>query len=244
LRVVLADDNPVVRAGLVNLLETCPDVEVVGVAVDGREAVELTSRHHPDVVLLDVRMPCLDGVGAAAAVSRRAAVLVLTHSEDPQVVTAALAAGARGYLVHTEMEVEELVAAIRTVARGGTYLSATAGTAMVSALAPGPPVAPEPPQVEGGEALARAYDLSPREAEVMNLIADGLSNRQIAARCFLSEKTVKNHVNRIFAKLAVSSRAEAVSCWLRPVGGSRPWARGPMSRAATGMTDGPGLGPS
>ncbi len=224
LRVVLADDNPLVRAGLENLLGTCPDIEVVGVAADGAGATELALRLTPDVVLLDVRMPGVDGLSAAAGLHPSAAVLMLTHSDDPSVVGAALRAGARGFLVHTEIDGDELVTAIRTVARGGTYLSSSAGAAVAAALARG---AALPAGGSGPAAVpdrARAgppgggHDLSPREAEVMDLIATGLTNRQVARRFFLSEKTVKNHVNRIFAKLGVSSRAEAVSRWLGPPG--------------------------
>jgi DNA-binding NarL/FixJ family response regulator len=244
LRVLLADDNPLVRLGLSNLLETCPEIAVVGVASNGREAVELATRALPDVVLLDVRMPEVDGIAAAAALSPRTAVLMLTHSDSPDVVSAALRAGARGYVVHTEIEVEELIVAIRTVARGGTYLSPTAGSAVTDyILAGGAGQGAGPPGGDGrpppgGPALppvAGAHDLSPREVEVMGLVAQGLTNRQIAAQYFLSEKTVKNHINRIFAKLAVASRAEAVSLWLRPGGQAGRRDRG----AAPSSSDGP-----
>lgn len=207
LRLLVADDNPVVRAGMSNLLATVPGLEVVGAAADGREALELADRLRPDLALLDVRMPQVDGIAVAQAIARTTPVLMLTHTDEPEVIAAALAAGARGYVVHSEFDVDEIVSAIRTVAAGGVHLSPAAGRLLarsVAATAPAPAPAPR-----------RTWGLSAREQEVMDLIADGRTNGQIAAECFLSEKTVKNHVNRIFAKLAVTTRAEAVSVWLR-----------------------------
>ena len=207
LRLLIADDNPVVRAGMSNLLATVPGLEVVGAAADGREALELADRLSPDLALLDVRMPQVDGIAVAQAIARTTPVLMLTHTDEPEVIAAALAAGARGYVVHSEFDVDEIVSAIRTVAAGGVHLSPAAGRLLARSVAGAAPAQAPAPQ--------RTWGLSAREQEVMDLIADGRTNGQIAAECFLSEKTVKNHVNRIFAKLAVTTRAEAVSVWLR-----------------------------
>lgn len=214
LRLVVADDNPVVRAGMTNLLATVAGLDVVGSAADGREALDLVERLRPDLALLDVRMPQVDGIAVAQAIAATVPVLMLTHSDEPEVIAAALAAGARGYVVHSEFDVDEIVSAVRTVAAGGVHLSPAAGSILAEAaaqrLAAG---AGAQPTVESEP--ADPWGLSAREREVMDLIAQGLTNGQIARQCFLSEKTVKNHVNRIFAKLMVTARAEAVSKWLR-----------------------------
>lgn len=205
LRLVVADDNPVVRAGMTNLLGTVPGLDVVGSAADGREALAMVQSLRPDLALLDVRMPELDGIAVAQAIAATVPVLMLTHSDEPEVIAAALAAGARGYVVHSEFDVDEIVSAVRIVAAGGVHLSPSAGNILATAASQ---------SVDRGAAADR-WGLSAREREVMDLIADGRSNGQIARECYLSEKTVKNHVNRIFSKLAVTSRAEAVSRWLR-----------------------------
>jgi DNA-binding NarL/FixJ family response regulator len=212
LRLLLADDNPVVRTGMASVLATVPGMEVVGTASTGREAMELVAQLRPDIALLDVRMPLADGITVAQSISATVPVLMLTHSDEPEVISAALAAGARGYIVHSEFDVDEIVAAIRNVASGGVHLSPSAGSVLARNASRS-----HSTDDDGGHP-ARSEDpwgLSAREREVMDLIAQGLTNGQIAARCFLSEKTVKNHVNRIFAKLMVTSRAEAVSRWLR-----------------------------
>jgi DNA-binding NarL/FixJ family response regulator len=205
IRVLVADDNAVVRMGVVSLLETAGDVEVVGQASTGQEAIDLAARLHPDVVLLDVRMPVLDGVAAVATVSRRARVLMLTYSEDADVVAEALRAGATGYLVHGRFEPADLLRAVRATDAGQAVLSPAAATVLVDALRH-PPPAPLPDHAASG--------LSGRERGVMDLIARGLSNRAIAEELYLSEKTVKNHVNRIYAKLGVTTRGEAIASWL------------------------------
>ncbi|GMA88151.1 hypothetical protein GCM10025868_34010 [Angustibacter aerolatus] len=156
-------------------------------------------------------MPQVDGIAAAQHIAATVPVLMLTHSDEPEVIAAALAAGARGFVVHSEFAIDELVAAVRTVAAGGVHLSPSAGAILAGAAAL---------SMAGGNASAatgpaQTWGLSVREQEVMDLIAEGLTNSQVASRCYLSEKTVKNHVNRIFARLGVTSRAEAVSLWLR-----------------------------
>ncbi len=212
LRLVVADDNPVVRAGMSNLLATVPGLEVVGAAADGQEALDLVQQLEPDLALLDVRMPQIDGIAVAQAIAAKVPVLMLTHSDEPEIIASALAAGARGYVVHSEFDVDEIVSAIRTVAAGGVHLSPSAGSILAGSVAGSAAASPAPAE---DAVERRTWGLSPREQEVMDLIADGKTNSQIARECFLSEKTVKNHVNRIFAKLTVTSRAEAVSVWLR-----------------------------
>lgn len=203
--VAIIDDNDVIRSGLRSLLGTCGDVEVVGEAGDGDAAVTLIRELQPDVTLLDVRMPRRDGVSVAAEISGLTRVLMLTYSDAPDIVQAALGAGANGYLVHGSFRSDELVSAVLATAAGSSVLSQPALDAVRSGLAAAAvPAAPARPEA----------GLSPREVEVMEHIATGLSNAEISRRCFLSEKTVKNHVNHIFAKLAVRSRAEAVATWL------------------------------
>jgi DNA-binding NarL/FixJ family response regulator len=209
IRVLVADDNAVVRMGVVSLLEASGEVEVVGQAANGQEAIELAGRRRPNVVLLDVRMPLLDGVAAAALLARSARVLMLTYAQDTEIVADALRAGATGYLVHGCFEPADLLLAVRATHAGEAALSPPAASAAVAALQAIPP-APAPDHADSG--------LSAREREVMDLIARGLSNHDIAAELVLSEKTVKNHVNHIYAKLAVRTRAEAIASWLGVAG--------------------------
>ncbi|MFJ7188099.1 response regulator [Streptomyces bacillaris] len=255
LRVVVADDNPVVRAGLGVLLSGRADIQVVAEAADGREAYEKTLHHRPDVVLLDVRMPGVDGISALPHLVGIAPVLMLTYSRESEIVHEALRLGAGGYLVHGEFTADQLVQAVRDTRNGRANFTATAadallahmrhGTAPDRAPLPGglgaalttapPPVHHLPRPGEPSESLSqlqppvgqssvtggsvsppnrRQYGLSSREVEVMDLIASGMSNQQIAATCFISEKTVKNHINRIFTKLHSTTRSEAIARWL------------------------------
>ncbi|MFF9016036.1 response regulator [Streptomyces sp. NPDC014870] len=225
LRVLVADDNPVVRAGLRALLDAAtPDIRVVAEARDGRTAMDETRRTRPDVVLLDVRMPVVDGLTALPHLVRVAPVLMLTHSVETEIVQEALRLGAGGYLVHGEFTAEELVTAVRDVRAGRARFTPTAANALVGvvrgATAHGgvrPIVSTHrrfpTPSSQLQPNVAR-FGLSVREGEVMDLIASGLNNRQIADTCFISEKTVKNHINRIFAKLHATSRSEAIAAWL------------------------------
>lgn len=207
-RVMVVDDNPVVRSGLISLLESNGRIEVVGEAGDGRRAVELAERIRPDLVLLDVRMPLVGGVEAAAPLSRIARVLMLTYTDDPDTVLASIRGGACGYLVHGAFSADELAQAVRDAVSGRNPLSPTAVSAVLRAVrgAPAEPAA-RPAAPEG-------LGLSDREAEVMGLIAQGRSNSEIARELVVSEKTVKNHVNRVFAKLGVRSRGAAIARWL------------------------------
>jgi DNA-binding NarL/FixJ family response regulator len=204
-RVMVVDDNTVIRTGLRSLLALSDDVVVVGEAANGKEAVETAQRVHPDVVLLDVRMPVVDGVTAAKELVRQSKVLMLTYADDGEVITSALRAGASGYLVHGAFQPEELVRAVVGTAQGAAYLSPEAAGVLVGAV-----------RSELGRLAPdrRRFALSEREAEVMDLISSGRSNVDIASKLFLSEKTVKNHVNRIYVKLGVRTRAEAIALWL------------------------------
>ncbi|MET9729148.1 response regulator transcription factor [Streptomyces sp. NPDC006458] len=235
LRVIVADDNPVVRAGLAALLSDREDITVVAQAADGGEACEAAARHAPDVVLLDVRMPGLDGLSALPHLVRLAPVLMLTYSRESETVQEALRRGAVGYLVHGEFTTDELVTAVRDVKRGRPHFTASAGavvlaqlrggaTAMIDEQAPSNTRDIKPQNLSQLQAAVRqsttsgpdraGYRLSSREAEIMDLIASGMTNHQIAAACFISEKTVKNHINRIFAKLHSTTRGEAAAKWL------------------------------
>ncbi|MDX5570820.1 response regulator transcription factor [Streptomyces sp. ID05-04B] len=238
-RVVVADDNPVVRAGLTALLSGREGITVVAEAADGRDAYEAAVRHRPDVVLLDVRMPGVDGLTALPYLARITRVVMLTYSHEAEVVQAALRGGAGGYLVHGEFTAEELASAVRDITRGRAHLTPTAATVVMAHLYPdatahGETDSPPPFSDTSTNPLSQMQPLvgqsirerereqqpgtrsrlSAREAEIMDLIASGMNNQQIAATCFISEKTVKNHINRIFAKLHSASRSEATATWL------------------------------
>lgn len=230
LRLLVADDNPVVRAGLTALLSGRADTTVVAEARDGREAYEAAVRHRPDVILLDVRMPGVDGISALPHLVGLAPVMMLTYSHETETVREALRLGAGGYLVHGEFTTEQLVRAVRDVREGRPHVTPGAARALLHDLrssAPAhtpvqPPVfsadsAPPPlshVQPSMGHSFRSRFRLSTREAEIMDLIASGMTNQQIAAACFISEKTVKNHINRIFAKLQTTTRSQATAKWL------------------------------
>lgn len=203
IKVLIVDDNAVVRMGLRNVLDAQDGIEVVGEAADGNEGVTLNERLDPDVVLCDVRMPGLDGVGAAAAMSPTSHVVMLTYADDLDVIRSAMAAGARGYLVHGAHQPDEIVAAVVSASRGSSVLGPAATEALLSAAGQAPPPRD-----------TSQWHLTGRETEIMEHVARGLSNREIARSCFLAEKTVKNHLNNIFPKLGVTTRAEAISLWL------------------------------
>jgi DNA-binding NarL/FixJ family response regulator len=198
LKVVVCDDQAAVRDGLVTILGLTPGVEVVGAAGSGAEAIELTDRFSVDVVLMDLRMPRMDGVQATAEIRTRhpgTQVVVLTTYADDDSILSALAAGAIGYLTKNASR-EDIRRAVEAAASGHTHLDPAAAATVLAAARPAPPL-PD--------------DLTPREVEVLGLIADGLSNREIAARLVLGEATVKTHVNRIFAKTGSRDRAQAVA---------------------------------
>ncbi|WP_412544195.1 response regulator transcription factor [Longispora sp. K20-0274] len=201
IRVVIADDHPVVRDGLRVLFSSLPDLELLAEAATGREAVRAAVTHRPHVLVMDLRMPDLDGVAATAEIGRLApdvAVLVLTMFDDDQTVFAAMRAGARGYLVKGASQ-EDISRAITTVAGGGAVFGPGVARRVLDFFG-GPTPAAQPPFPE----------LTPREREVLDLIAAGLPNATIARRLGLAGKTVGNHISTIFAKLQVATRAEAI----------------------------------
>ena len=209
IRVLIADDQRVVREGLSTLVRLIDGVEVVGTACDGAEAVRLAEARHPDVILMDLRMPGTDGIAATADLRRRlpaTRVLVLTTYADEDAIVPALQAGARGYLTK-DASAEQIEAAIYAVHAGQTYLDPAVQERLVAAVISRPPAAGPPGQ---GPARALPDGLTAREGEVLTLLASGLSNSEIARRLYLSNATVKTHINRIFAKTGARDRAQAV----------------------------------
>jgi DNA-binding NarL/FixJ family response regulator len=203
--VLIADDQALVRAGFRAILETQPDLKVVGEAVDGRDAVDLARLRRPDVVLMDIKMPSLDGLEATRRVVAEAgdatAVLILTTFDLDEYVYAALRAGASGFLLK-DAPPEQLIAAVHTLAGGDALIAPAITKRLIEQFARA-----APPSAASAAALE---ELTPRELEVLVLIARGRSNREIATELVLSEATVKTHVKRVLAKLAVRDRVHAV----------------------------------
>jgi DNA-binding NarL/FixJ family response regulator len=214
IRVLVVDDQAIVRDGLVTVLSLVPDLQVTGEAADGAEAIAAVDRDAPDVVLMDLRMPGTDGPTATARIVAdhpQVAVLVLTTYADDESIVTALRAGARGYLTKDAGRTE-IATAIRAVASGQSTFDATVGARLVAQLAGGGATGPTP----AVPALRDRFpDLTPREADVLERIAAGRTNPQIAAELFLTVPTVKSYVNQVFAKLGVATRAEAVARVLR-----------------------------
>lgn len=221
-RVVVADDHPAIRAGLVALLGSAADLEVVAEAADGPSAVDAAERTHPDVVLTDVRMPGATGIDITPALRATGArVLVISAFDLDAAVLAALAAGADGYLVKTEPPAR-ILAAVRAVASGDAVLSAAATRAVVGALQQAPADSHDGAPTTGtgsadaaGSGDGLVVPLTEREEDVLRLIAEGRSNLEIARALFVEVTTVKTHVTNLLAKLQVSSRVQAALWWQR-----------------------------
>ncbi len=201
IRVLVADDQPVARAGFRTVLDSAPRIEVVGEAADGEEAVELARRLRPDVVLMDIRMPKLDGIEATRQLPGHKVLILTTFGLDEYIVEA-LRAGASGFLLK-DAPVEELIAAVRTVAAGEAQLSPAVTRRLLDQVAHRLPTT-VPVAVDG------LGELTPREHEVLQLMAGGLSNAEIAAALVVSEATVKTHVSSVLSKLGLRSRIQAV----------------------------------
>ena len=208
LRIIVADDQASVREGLVVLLGALPDIEVVASAADGRQAVDLVAEHRPDAILLDLHMPVLDGIGATrllTAASPQVAIVVLTTYLDDASVLEALRAGARGYLTK-DADRKEIAHALRAAADGLAVFDPRVHAALVNAASG----AEANTAARQAAADAAADGLTQREAEILALIAQGLTNPEIAGRLFLSTHTVKSHISRIFSKTGSRDRAAAI----------------------------------
>ncbi len=203
IRVLVVDDQTLVRQGIRSLLGLAADIEVVGDAADGEEALVRIDELGPDVVLLDVRMPKLDGLGVLDALAKRASAppcLVLTTFDDDELVLRGIARGARGYLLK-DVTLEQLTAAIRTVADGGSVINPVVTERVLRGIER---------LGAGFEALPAPDPLTKREIEILGMMAAGYSNREIAKACFVAEGTVKNHISSILSKLGVRDRTRAV----------------------------------
>ncbi len=200
IRIVVADDQPIIRDGFAAVLDSAPDLTVVGRAADGVELIDLVQEHGPDVAVVDVRMPRLDGIAATAQISATTKVLILTTFDLHDYVTASLTAGARGFLLK-DVPAERLLEAVRAIAAGSLLLGPTITDRLVDELTTGHRVTASSPADHG---------LTPREGEVLDRLAHGLSNAEIAADLVIGPETVKSHVSEILRKLELRDRVQAV----------------------------------
>ncbi|WP_433060772.1 response regulator transcription factor [Dactylosporangium sp. CS-033363] len=200
--VLVVDDNPIVREALRSYLDGTDDVAVVGEAADGASALAEARRLAPAVTLLDHRMPVADGLSVLPDLARLTSILVLTSDPDPGLIADMLHGGARGYLIHGAFTPSELHRAVLAVASGYGWLSPAAAAVATATMRARPAPRPRP-----------RYGLTRREQDVLDLLAEGLSNAAIAHRLLLTEKTVKNHLHRAYAKLRVTNRTEALLRW-------------------------------
>ncbi|GAB3258071.1 response regulator [Kineosporia babensis] len=203
IRVAIIDDNPMVRAGLRAMLEL-GGLPVVAEAADGIAALDVVGQHRPDVTLLDYRMPVADGLGVLSRLADLTRVILLTSDDSTDVITAALAQGASGFLSHNSLARDDVLQAVRAVHAGEGWLAPVAAAVAVRQLRD---------RAERESAARIRFDLTRRERELMDLLVQGLTNAEIAAQLVLSEKTVKNHLNHVYAKLEVRHRTQAVARW-------------------------------
>jgi DNA-binding NarL/FixJ family response regulator len=213
IRVVLVDDHPLFREGVASLLGRIDDITLAGEASNGEQAVEVVEQLLPDIVLMDVKMPGMDGIEATRQIMSccpHVGVIMLTMFEDDESVFAALKAGARGYVLK-DADRGTLLRAIRAVARGEALLGPSIAQRVLEQFGR-PAPAPTAPTAPAAPALPASIfsELTPRELDVLRLIAQGLRNRDIAERLVISEKTVQNHISNIFAKLQVNDRSQAI----------------------------------
>jgi DNA-binding NarL/FixJ family response regulator len=198
-RVLLVDDHELVRQGIAAMLATASDIQIIGNARSGREALEVARKELPDIVLMDVRMPDMDGLEATRKIKEerpRTAVIMLTMHDNPTYLRDAVRAGAAGYLLK-DVSKDELVDAVRQVATGGAFIESQMLKGMLSEMKP------------TGQAAPASKNLTKREREILSLVAEGMSNREIAEKLVLSPETVKSHVAAILEKLNVSDRTQA-----------------------------------
>jgi DNA-binding NarL/FixJ family response regulator len=208
IQILVVDDHPIFRDAVAGLLATVPDMEIVGMAASADEAIAAAAANPPDVVLMDIHLPGANGVEATRSVLALApstAVLALTMVDDDEMVLAAMAAGARGYLLK-DATADEVIAAVRMVAAGGAVLGARIASRLLGQRA----VETRPDSAAGGAIIGSGEELTAREREVLEHLAKGASNRQIARDLGVSLKTVQNHVSRILDKLQAADRTQAV----------------------------------
>ena len=200
LRVIIADDQPLLRAGFKALLESAGDIEIVAEAGTGEEAIEQAQRHRPDVVLMDIRMPGMDGIEATRQLTRTRVLILTTFGLDEYIIQA-LRAGASGFILK-DTRVEDLLHAVRTVAAGGAFLSPAVTRQLLDQVARRLPAAVD-------RRPAQLAELAERELTVLRMLAAGLSNSEIASALVLSEATVKTHVSKVLQKLTLRDRVQA-----------------------------------
>lgn len=217
IKVLVVDDNAVIRMGLRALLGTDPRLVVVGEVDNGRAAVPMAARLRPNVILLDNRMPEADGLSVLPALASLARVLMLTYTHDTASIDTAIRLGACGYLVYGDFPPDELLRAVVSAGPDSAHLSPAATAMMLRQVRGG---VSKPPHLVSND--NRVAKLSRREREIMELIASGKSNQKIASDLYLSENTVKNHINHIFGKLQAGNRAEAMALWLGTFQGGSP----------------------
>jgi DNA-binding NarL/FixJ family response regulator len=214
IRILLVDDQPLIRRGLRALLKPEPDLEIVGEAENGETAIELLTTTPADVILMDIRMPIMDGVAATAAIVPlypHTKILILTTFDDTEYVSRALQAGAAGYLLK-DTPAEELVQAIQLINKGYTQLSPGLAQKLIQNATIAQPIAvtsSSNPSSNPSTNPDSSSELTPREQEILQLIAQGSSNREIAQKLYISEKTVKNHITNLLARLGLRDRTQA-----------------------------------